>query len=77
MPHSRDGGDTNGAVLEHIADLRIDDETHALLIRRRPQQAQQPIVLEQFDRATPQSERDRRTRELWRDVRDARRSLRA
>ncbi len=76
MSHSRGGNHTNTAILEDIANLCIDDQAHTLLLGCRPQQPELTVLLQERDRSTAQPERDRGTRELWADVRDARRALR-
>ena len=76
MSNSRGGGHPNTAILEDIANLCIDDQAHSLLLGRGPQQPELPPLPEQRDRAAAQPERDRRPRELWSDVRDARRAIR-
>lgn len=71
--HSTSG---HGAVLDHVEYIRIDDETHYLVLSSRPQEAEPRVGLQQCDRCAAQAERQRDPHERWRDVRDARRSVR-
>ena len=76
MSYSGYSGHGNSAVLDHVEYIRIDDETHYLVLSGRPQEAEPRVGLEQCNRCAAQAEADRDPSERWRDVRDARRSVR-
>lgn len=76
MTHTGHSTDTNLTVVEDVVDLRIDDEAHRLVVVCGPEQTQRAVAAQQFDRPATQADRDRRAFELWRDMGDARRSVR-
>ena len=76
MTHTGHSTNTNLAVVEDLIALTVDDETHRFIVVCGPQQTQRSVDLQQLDRATAEADREHRARELWRDMRDARRAVR-
>lgn len=76
MAHSGHSTSGHGAVLDHVEYIRIDDETHYLVLSSRPQQPEPRVVAQMCNRCAAETERQRVPSDRWRDVRDARRSVR-
>ena len=66
----------DGAALDHVEYIRIDDETHYLVLGGGPKKPEPPVALQVCDRCAAQAERERVPSERWRDVRNARRTVR-
>ena len=76
MTHTGHSTNTNLAVLEDVVDLRVDDQAHRFVVVCGPEQAQRSVSGQELDGTASEADRDGRARELWRDVRDARRTIR-
>ena len=75
MSNSPGRGDPDLPIVEDLGDIGVDDEAHGLVVGGRPQQPELTVPAQELDRAATDAERDRRARERWGDVRDARRAI--